>query len=1358
MSKDDLNIEVKKSHIDRTFPFHFAVLKSGTIGFFGSSFLKMMGDVKGKLFSDIFLIERPRDTKFEFDQLAKTQQKTFLLRTKSSNSTLFRGQFEYFEDNDILLFLGSPWFSSIEELVANDLSISDFAPLDPLVDLLHLIKNQELVTSDLKELLGTITQQKERLENLSYVASANADGIIFTDENGLITYVNKGYLDETGYQIDEVLGKTPIEIGIGDQTEKPEIHKMIDAFYNKEQFKIELKHYRKDGTWFWSRVNGQVVLDKKGNFLHFFTLLENVTEEKESKNKIKVFEDTFRQVLEFSGDNIWEHDFRTGKTSFSNQAKNFLGLKFDQNTNLEDVWYAHVYSEDLILLEENDKKYKNGEISSHQLEYRMLHEDGSIKWVKDRGIVIEKDKNGVPLKIIGTHSDITDQKDSEKELVNLNTKLGSVLNELRDVIWSVSYPNMNSIFFTPSAEDLFELHLDTMMNDKSWWEKSIHPEDKHVLSDIIKQVGINHEYVKEYRIVTTSQKVKWVQNKGKLIFEDGIPVRMNGILVDITERKKTEALIKSQEQLKNILIDISSTYINIDLEEVDMKINASLEKIGEFVNADRAYLFSYDLNALTCSCTHEWCAPGISQEIENTQNVPLEYVPQWFEVHSNGESFLVEDVSLLKEQGMDGLYDVLEPQGIKSLITIPMMIKDELLGFVGFDSVKKQHSYSKKEVELLFVFAQMLVNVQKRKQSEKRLFQQEEKFRNIISNMNLGLLEVDLEENVLHANQTFCKMADRKLEELVGKKATDLLLNPGDKERLLQKSESRKTGISDSYELKYKRPNGEYRWWFISGAPNYNDNNELIGSIGIHLDITDQKRLEEELIRQKEEAEKSKRAKEIFFANMSHEIRTPMNAIVGMGEQLAKISQNDQQTKYIKAIQNSASHLMVVIKDILDLSKLEAGKMTIESIGFKPKNIVDHVFAMMNDKAEMKGLDFAILNFDSRIKEVLIGDPIRISQILLNLLSNAVKFTEKGKVYITCDLISENNQKQEIKFTVVDTGIGMEESFIKSNFEKYVQEDTTITRKYGGTGLGLSISKELTQLMGGEMQIESEKGVGTKISVKLALLKGSSNDLPKDLPVSIDYGMLKGKKVLIVDDNEFNRLLASTILEQHDIITTSAVNGQDAVDLLREEVFDIVLMDVQMPIMDGIMATKIIREDLKLEVPIVALTAFAMKGDMEKYLSKGMNSFLAKPFKESELLHIVSQLLKGKPVQNYIGSLKVKEEKERYSLDELKAISKGNSEFMAKMIETFHTSILESVDQAVEAFEREDFDQVRKLAHKIKPSIKMLNIHEIIDEVVEVELEVMSQKRSERMVYLMGHIDQVLKWVAKDMKSINNEK
>lgn len=1349
-------MEVSNRDFDRIFPFHFAMNSQGVLDFYGPGIGKMMGEVKGLHFDDLFEIERPKGTLFDFRLLSITADRTYLLKSKSSKETLFRGQFEFFSQDEVLIFLGSPWFSSIEELASNDLTISDFAPLDPLVDLLHLVKNQELVTTDLKELIDTMSVQKARLEELSYVASANSDGILFMDERGYITYVNEGYLRQTGYEAAEVLGRLPLDLGKGEETSQSEVEDMLTSFFKKESFKKEIKHYRKDGRWFWARINGQVVLNRKGEFLHFFTLVEDVSEERKSQQKVLEFEQVYRKVLEFSGDNVWELEFRNGQTFFSYKAQNFRGLRFNELENSGKKWFSQLHPEDQHLLIENDQNYKSGKISSHHLEYRILMENGDLKWVKDRGIVIERDPKGFPVKIIGTHSDITEQKASEKELIHLNKKLGSILNGLRDVIWSATYPDMKAIFFTPSVEELFEIDMDTMLKDNSLWREIIHPDDKGVIEEILREIEVKKDYSKEFRIITPSGRLKWVQSKGKIIVEDGDAAQVNGILIDITDRKRTETLLKSKDELKNILIEISSTYINIDLKEVDQKIHASLKKIGEFVTADRAYIFDYNLAEDTCSCTYEWCAEGISEEIENTQNVPLEFVPNWVEAHSKGEPFIVEDTAQLLQMGMEGLHEILEPQGIQSLIAIPMRYNEELLGFVGFDSVKTQHTYSQKEIELLFVFAQMLVNVQRRKQARTRIVKQEEKFRNIITNMNLGLLEVDLEEKVLHANQTFCLMAGVPMEELVGKKATDLLLDEGSKQILQEKSKSRKSGISDSYELKYRKPDGEYRWWLISGAPNYNDKNELIGSIGIHLDITEQKKLEEELMRQREEAEKSKRAKEIFFANMSHEIRTPMNAIVGMGDQLAKTSLNPQQERYMAAIQNSANHLMVIIKDILDLSKLEAGKMTIESIGFKPVELLDHIVGMMTARAESKGLDFFIETRDPRVCDVLIGDPIRINQILLNLLSNAIKFTEKGEVTIKMELLEDAERQQKMALRVRDTGIGMDEDFIQKGFEKYVQEDSTITRKYGGTGLGLSITQELVHLMGGSMDIVSQKGKGTEISIFLSFEKGDLSDLPVDAPKYIDHELIRGKKILVVDDNEFNRMVASTVLEQNEVQIGLATNGKEAVEELKKSKYDLVLMDMQMPVMDGVMATKIIREDLKSDIPVVALTAFAMKDDEEKYMEQGMSAFLAKPFQEEDLLHTISLLLLGKD-----APMIPKKKKEavsdppiaRYSVEGLERLANGNPEFISKMMNLFKDTASATMVELQAAFESEKFDEVRKLAHRLKPSVKMLAIGEISEEIVELESGIVSEGNSERMSYLMTHIIEELQWVIQDINS-----
>ncbi|WP_051287128.1 PAS domain S-box protein [Algoriphagus mannitolivorans] len=1348
------HLDFSSEHIDRVFPFHFGLDESAMVICQGSSLQKLLGDIQKKRFDKLFEIVRPGNVSHKLDHLKNLENQTILLKIKDRDNLLFRGQFDYYPDSKLLMFWGTPWFNSIEEVVETNLSLSDFAPVDPLIDLLHLVKNHELVTEDLKHLVDTVNVQKEKLKELSYVASANSNGILYTDEKGNITYVNQGFLKMTGFEEKEVLGKTPVELGKGPETDLEEIQKMLQAFFSLQPFKVELKHYRKDGTWFWARINGQIMRDNEEKFLNCFSLIEDITEEKKSKERLKTFEQTFQKVLEFSGDNVWEHDFRTEKTQFSNLSNNFLGLDVQEATDLAKFWYESIVPEDLTLLQENDRKYRAGEISSHELVYRIRHRNGAVKWVLDRGIVIEKNSKGKPIKIIGTHSDITRQKESEQELLAVNKKLESVLFELKDVIWAVTFPELESIFFTPSAEDLFELKMETIMKDNSWILPLIYEKDHHVFHEIIQEAVEKKEFSRELRLKTSSGKIKWIHVKGRLTEEDGGALRLNGILSDISERKRTEELLEAQENLKNILIELSTTYINMDLQEVDEKIQASLKRIGEFVDADRAYVFSYDLKAMTCSCNHEWCAPGIAPQIQNTQQVSLNDIPEWLEAHRRGESFFVPEVSALKEQGFDQLQGVLEEQGIKSLIAIPMILGKELVGFVGFDSVRHSHKYSQKEVELLFVFAQMLINVQTRKQSELRIIQQEEKFRNIISNMSLGLLEVDNEETVLHANQTFCEMAGYRMEDLIGTKATDLLLTEESKKTLLKKSASRKYGNSDSYELQYKKPDGELRWWHVSGAPNYNDNGQLIGSIGIHLDITAQKKLEKELIRQREEAEKSRRSKELFFANMSHEIRTPMNAIVGMGEQLAKTPLNESQKGYLSAIQVSANHLMVVLKDILDLSKLEAGKMTLEVIGFDLKEVLGRAKKMMTPKAEEKGLSFSIREFDPRISKVLKGDPFRINQIILNLVSNSIKFTKKGKVTMACRLIEDHEQVQVISLEVEDTGIGMDTEFISGDFAKYVQEDSSITRKYGGTGLGLSITKELINLMEGEMRITSQKSEGTQIHIILPLEKGVESDLPVERQEQLSADPLKGKRILVVDDNDFNRLLALTILEQYQVECFTANNGKEAIDKVKSTDLDLILMDIQMPVMDGVKATHFIRNQLHADMPIIALTAFALKGDEQKYLNQGMNGFISKPFQEKDLILAISRVLGHQPEiqEATIESKEPVSEVPRYSLDELNQIAKGNEDFVQKMIEIFCTNAKEGMKEIREAFDSEDYDTVRKVAHKIKPSIKMMRIREISEEVVELEKQILSEKNSPKMTQIILHMEDILQWVVQDIQ------
>jgi PAS domain S-box-containing protein len=615
-------------------------------------------------------------------------------------------------------------------------------------------------------------------------------------------------------------------------------------------------------------------------------------------------------------------------------------------------------------------------------------------------------------------------------------------------------------------------------------------------------------------------------------------------------------------------------------------------------------------------------------------------------------------------------------------------------------------------------------DITNRKQAEQSVLANEEKYRSIIANMNLGLMEVNLDEVIQFVNNSFCEMSGYNAEELIGKNAGDLFVRGANTEIAETKNELRKGGISDAYEIGVNNKRGEQKWWLISGAPRYDDKGNLVGSVGIHLDITAQKKLELELLDARESAEQSAAAKEIFLANMSHEIRTPMNAIIGMGRQLQRTSLDEQQQFYLGTINKAAEHLLVLINDILDISKIEAGKLNLEHIGFRPHDVIHHCIQVMEHKAEEKGLK--LLKENSPAPEtIFIGDPYRLTQVLLNLLSNAIKFTEEGKVSISCLLQPVIDKRQLIILSVKDTGIGMDEEFLSNIFRKFTQEEQSTARKYGGTGLGMSISKQLTELMNGHIEVSSRKGEGTTITLTIPFELGTESDIPQTKGKVIDSSILRNKKILLVEDNEMNRLVATTLLENYGVITEEVHNGAEAVQALKSRYYDLVLMDVQMPVLNGLDATMIIRQEINQFVPIIALTANAIKGEAEKCLKAGMNDYISKPFEEEELINAIARWLGDSPETfNTLQSsaMESKPAAPLYDLKKLENIAQNNRAFVLKMINLFCRQAPGDVTEIEMALGKQDLNTVRAVAHRMKPSIDNMGIESLHTLIREVEL------------------------------------
>jgi PAS domain S-box-containing protein len=637
--------------------------------------------------------------------------------------------------------------------------------------------------------------------------------------------------------------------------------------------------------------------------------------------------------------------------------------------------------------------------------------------------------------------------------------------------------------------------------------------------------------------------------------------------------------------------------------------------------------------------------------------------------------------------------------------------------------------------------------IRKRKMAEEAIKTSEEKYRGVIENMDLGLVEMDTDGKIIGAYDRFCKMMGYDHDELMGKSFIDLISDTESRDLVLRERSKRKKGEFSVYEIQMQAKQGDTVWVIISAAPVFCSEGFVCGSLAVHFDITHRKEIEAELESSRTKAEASLKSKELFLANISHEIRTPMNAIIGMSRLLSETTLKDAQQDYVKAIRTSADGLLVIINDVLDMSKIEAGKFTIEHIEFDLERLIGDLELSLAFKAEEKGIYFHC-KIAPELHKHVISDPTRLNQVMVNLVSNAIKFTSSGGVTLSLDVAENREGKDLVRFSVTDTGVGIDKKKLESIFESFTQEDETISRKFGGTGLGLSICRQLVDIFGGEIDVSSVKGEGSTFSFEIELEHGNEENNTSDLPA--EEQSLDGCKVLLVEDNELNRFLAITILKKWNAHVGVAENGRIALEKLAQESFDIVLMDMQMPELDGIGATMAIRNDLQMSIPIIALTANAIKGEREKCMEAGMNDYISKPFDPIELFSKIRLLLaEGAEEMEYLPM----GDAPRFSLDKLKGLYRGNKHEMMQTVDLFITQIVLDIDEMCRKAECGDREGVRDLAHKIRPNIELFQISEMSKDVEYLEFSFQDAEPQE-MIGLAQKVAKIAKEVSLEMKKL----